>query len=189
MDVIQNALARHRETMERSIKILPAQIEKGGTILLEAARQNRRLYICGNGGSAADSQHFAAEWMCRYKDDRIPLPAIALTTDTSVLTAISNDYAFDDVFSRQIQALGNPGDVLVAFTTSGRSPNILKAIEAAKRKKMAIIVLTGEGGKELETKADCVLAVPSGETARIQEIHELIYHIWCEYIDAHMARA
>ena len=133
-----------------------------------------------------DAQHLAAEFTCKYKGDRRPLAAIALNGNSSHMTAVGNDYSFDDVFSRQITALGRDGDVLVAFTTSGGSKNVLKAMDAAREKKMKIIVLTGEKGKHLSARANVVLAVPSEETARIQEMHELIYHAWCEYVDANI---
>ena len=124
--------------------------------------------------------------MSRYKKDRRPLPAIALTVDTSALTAIGNDYGFEKVFARQIEVLGKPGDVLVAITTSGKSKNILAAIAQAKSQELKVIALTGEAGKELKEMVDVAIVVPSAETARIQEVHELVYHAWCEYIDSEL---
>jgi D-sedoheptulose 7-phosphate isomerase len=136
-----------------------------------------KLLICGNGGSAADAQHFAAEFVNRMRFDRVPLPAIALTTDTSVLTSIANDTRYDDVFARQVEAFGRPGDVLVALSTSGRSTNVLKALRAGRQRGMVTVGFTGEAGAE-QMGADCdhLLVVPSRDTARIQECHEFVYH-------------
>lgn len=185
--MIEDAFRRHSAVLEESARTLAPEINKAAQILLGIAKQGRRLFICGNGGSAADSQHFAAEWLCKYKDDRGPLPATALTTDTSALTAIGNDFSFEEIFARQLAALGQKGDALVAITTSGRSKNVLRAMEVAKQKGIAIIVLTGQGGASLASVADAVIAVPSIETARIQEVHLLTYHAWCEYVDAGLA--
>lgn len=183
-NIIQDAFRRHEDVVRESAKIIFETTERAASMLSAAVRSGHRIFACGNGGSAADSQHFVAELLCKYKRDREPFPAIALTTDTSALTAIVNDYDFTRVFSRQIEALGLPGDILVAFTTSGKSPNILEAVSAAKIKGLHIIVLTGSKGSGLRDSADIVIIVPSEETARIQEVHELIYHAWCEYIDA-----
>jgi D-sedoheptulose 7-phosphate isomerase len=179
---IADAFKRHSDIMQKTTEALMADIERGASILEKAVKNGNCLFVCGNGGSAADSQHFAAEFVCKYKNDRRPLPAIALTVNTSALTAIGNDYGFDHVFSRQIEALSKKGDVLVTITTSGASKNILSAIAKAKELGLTVIVLTGARGKTM--KADLVLAVPSEETARIQEMHELIYHAWCEYVDS-----
>lgn len=183
-NIVINAFKRHQEVVERSLEVVARDVCRAADLLMEVVKTNHRLFTCGNGGSAADSQHFAGEWLSRYKKDRRPLPATALTTDTSFLTSIGNDYDFESIFSRQIQTLGNPGDVLVAFTTSGKSKNILAAIAQAKSRGLKIIVLTGEGGKGLGKTADVAIVVPSTETARIQEIHELVYHAWCEYTDS-----
>lgn len=182
-NIIQGAFARHAAGVEKSVVVILPDAEMGARLLAEAAKKGKRLFVCGNGGSAADAQHLAAEWLCRYKGDRAPLPAIALTVDASTLTAIGNDYGFEEVFARQLQALGNEGDVLVAITTSGKSKNIVRAIDEARKKHMKIIVLTGAGGEELRSATDVAVAVPLEETARIQEMHELVYHAWCEYVD------
>jgi D-sedoheptulose 7-phosphate isomerase len=158
-------------------------VEKGAEFLSAAAKEGRTVFVCGNGGSAADAQHFAAEWVCRYKDDRRPLAAIALTVDSSAITSIGNDYGFEHVFSRQIEALGKKGDILLAITTSGISKNVVAAIVAARARGLKVIVLTGEKGEHLKSAADVVVAIPSNEVARIQEMHELIIHIWCECVD------
>ncbi|MEK7187949.1 MAG: SIS domain-containing protein [Patescibacteria group bacterium] len=178
------AHARHTDVAAATLSKCATDIAQAAQLIADAVVGNR-IFACGNGGSAADSQHFVAEFACRYKNDRPPLSAIALTTNTSNLTAIANDYSFDDIFSRQIEALGTSGDVLVAFTTSGKSPNILRAVEAARRKEMEVIFMTGTKGAEAVRAIHPAVAiiVPTEETARIQEMHELIYHAWCEYVD------
>jgi len=181
--IIPQAFTRH-ESVLQATKDIVIEVEQAGTLILDALQAGNTIFTCGNGGSAADAQHLAAEFTCRYKEDRKPLAAILLAASLSHLTAVGNDYEFADIFSREIDALGHEGDLLVAFTTSGSSKNILKAMEAARAKKMGVIVLTGEKGKPLAAKVDVLIAVPSEETARIQEMHELIYHAWCEYIDA-----
>ncbi|OGZ00157.1 MAG: hypothetical protein A2945_00495 [Candidatus Liptonbacteria bacterium RIFCSPLOWO2_01_FULL_52_25] len=183
-NTVVNAFKRHQELVERSLAAVAPDVEKAGNILLAAIKTNNCMFTCGNGGSAADSQHFSGEFLCRYKDDRRPLKAMALTVDTSAMTAIGNDYHFDLVFARKVQALGDAGDVLVAFTTSGTSKNIVAAVKQAKTQGLKTIVFTGEGGNYLRSTADAVIAVPSKETARIQEVHQIIYHALCEHIDA-----
>jgi D-sedoheptulose 7-phosphate isomerase len=182
--LLQAAFARHQEVLARCGKDFFASAGQAAALIGECARELRTLFICGNGGSAADSQHFAAEFTCKYKDDREPLPAVALTVDTSALTAIGNDFGFNDIFSRQLRALGKSGDILVALSTSGKSPNILCAISEARARGMKIIAMTGSKGEHLRDAVDVLLAVPSEETARIQEVHELLYHSWCEYVDS-----
>ncbi len=153
--------------------------------MAERLKRGCRILICGNGGSAADAQHFAAELSGRYVKERRALAGIALTTDTSALTAIGNDYGFDRVFSRQVEALGRPGDLLVGISTSGSSPNVLRAVEAAQTQGMKTLGLLGRDGGKLKTLCDEALVVPSPVTARIQEVHQMIYHFWCEVIDTH----
>jgi D-sedoheptulose 7-phosphate isomerase len=152
------------------------------TGIAEAFKAGRKLLLFGNGGSAADAQHIAAEFMNRFLIERPPLPAIALTTDTSVLTSIANDYAFDEVFSKQVKALGKKGDVALGITTSGSSGNVLKALRAAKKLGMITIALTGEGGKAASL-ADIPLQIPSRSTPRIQEAHIAVGHILCDLTD------
>lgn len=145
-----------------------------------------KVLACGNGGSASDAQHFAAEFIGRFERERPGLAAIALTTDSSILTAIGNDYAFTEIFSKQVQALGQPGDVLIAITTSGNSANVLAAVEAAHAKEMTVIALSGRnGGKlgELLTETDVHICVPHERTARIQEVHILALHCLCDAVD------
>ena len=145
-----------------------------------------KVLACGNGGSAADAQHFAAEFVGRFERERPGLAAIALTVDTSILTAIGNDYGFEVVFSKQVQALGAPGDVLLCFSTSGNSGNVIAAIDAAKAKEMTVIALTGNGGGKIGAKlaeTDVHICVPHERTARIQEVHLLVLHCLCDAVD------
>ncbi|MBL0729318.1 phosphoheptose isomerase [Piscinibacter sp. HJYY11] len=145
-----------------------------------------KVLACGNGGSASDAQHFAAEFIGRFERERPGLAAIALTTDSSILTAVGNDYSFTDIFSKQVQALGAPGDVLIAITTSGNSANVLAAVEAAHAKEMTVVALTGRGGGKLNdllTETDVHICVPHERTARIQEVHILALHCLCDAVD------
>ena len=145
-----------------------------------ALNSGNKILFCGNGGSAADSQHLAAEIVGRFQKERPSLPALALTVDTSVLTAVANDYGYDTVFSRQVEGLGNDGDVLVGISTSGNSKNVIAAIEAARKKQMKVIGFTGIGGGKMADLCDVCLAVPSRVTARTQEMHIMMGHILCE---------
>ncbi len=165
-------LANCTEVIEAAAELLTKTLQQGGKILL-----------CGNGGSAADCQHIAAEFVVRYEKKRNAMAAIALTTDSSILTAHANDFDFETVFSRQVEALGNDKDCLIAISTSGKSKNILSAVEAAKAKGMAVIGLTGGDGGELSELATVSVIVPSAVTARIQEAHILIGHWWCGAIE------
>jgi D-sedoheptulose 7-phosphate isomerase len=145
-----------------------------------------KVLACGNGGSASDAQHFAAEFVGRFERERPGLAAIALTTDTSILTAVGNDYDFNSIFSKQVQALGSPGDVLLAITTSGNSANVLAAVDAAKAKEMTVIALTGRGGGKMRERlgeTDVHICVPHERTARIQEVHILVLHCLCDAVD------
>jgi D-sedoheptulose 7-phosphate isomerase len=182
--IFSAAFARHNDVVARSMQQILPDIEKAGVLLIAALRQGRKVLACGNGGSAADSSHFVEELIGRYKNNRRPLPAIALTGDNVVLTVISNDFGYDQVFARQVEALGKKGDILVAFSTSGKSPNVVNAMAAARRKKMQVIALTGENGEGMRKISDIAVVVPTTETARIQEVHEITYHSWCEAIDA-----
>jgi phosphoheptose isomerase len=159
-------------------------IVAAGTIMRDAIAAGHKVLLCGNGGSAADAQHIAAELVGRFVVERRALPAIALTTDTSALTAIGNDYGYEVVFSRQVEALGQPGDVLIAITTSGKSPNVVAAARAARERGMKIIGLTGAAGADFVASCDGGVAVPSTNTARIQECHITIGHVLCEMLDA-----
>jgi D-sedoheptulose 7-phosphate isomerase len=158
-------------------------IEVAGELLINTVKQGGKVLLCGNGGSAADCQHIAAELVVRYEKKRRAMAAIALTTDSSILTAHANDYDFETVFSRQVDALGNDKDCLIAISTSGKSKNILRAVESAKSKGMMVIGLTGCEGGELSKQATISVIVPSMVTARIQEAHILIGHWWCGAIE------
>ena len=187
--IINFAINRHLEVFKKIQPSLIEDIAQATKVLFQAIDKNQIIFICGNGGSAAQSQHFAAELVCRYKKNRDPLKAIALTTDTSTLTAIGNDYNFVNIFSRQLQALSSPGDVLIVLTTSGQSPNILEVLKTARISKLKTIALTGENGTRLKNLVDLPIIIPSLETARIQESHDFILHAWCETIDAKLLGA
>ena len=158
-------------------------IEKTSAALVRAFRDNHKVFLAGNGGSAADAQHIAAELVNRFYFDRPGLPAIALTTDTSVLTSVGNDFGFENVFSRQLKALGNEGDVFIGLSTSGNSQNIIDALNVCKEKNILTIVLTGSSGGKMKDMADICLKVPSDDTPRIQEVHILIAHIICGIVE------
>lgn len=165
---------------------LPESITAGGEILVQCLLQNHKILSCGNGGSAADAQHFSSEMLNRYERERPSLPAIALTTDTSTITSIANDYMYDEIFAKQIKALGQPGDVLLAISTSGNSKNILRAIDVAHERQMKVIGLTGKDGgnmSDLLNAEDYEIRAPSDITARIQEVHLLVLHCLCDLID------
>ncbi|HOU95383.1 MAG TPA: D-sedoheptulose 7-phosphate isomerase [Bacteroidales bacterium] len=158
-------------------------IDKTAQICVNALKKGNKILFAGNGGSAADAQHLTAELVCRFGFDRPPLAAIALTTNTSVLTSVSNDYDFNIIFSRQIEAIGSNGDVLVVLSTSGSSPNIIEGISSAKQKGIFVIGLTGMPGGKMASMCDLIIKVPSSETPRIQECHILIGHIICNQIE------
>jgi D-sedoheptulose 7-phosphate isomerase len=165
-------------------------IETVGTVaeeMIGALTRGHKLFFFGNGGSAADAQHLAAELVGRYERERRALPAVALTVDTSALTAIGNDYSFEKIFSRQLEALGSRGDVAVGISTSGKSPNVIHAIRSAKKMGLLTVGLTGAGGGALAGLADHCICVPSDQTARVQEAHILVGHILCELIDENFA--
>ena len=168
---------------ERAARDLAAPLAQAADLIARALRAGGKLLICGNGGSAADAQHYATELVARlYQRERPALAAIALTTDTSALTALANDYGFERVFSRQVEALGRPGDVLLGLSTSGNSPNVLRAIEQARRQQLAVVVFTGEGGA-MSGLADVALAVPARNTMRVQEIHLALGHTLCKLVE------
>ncbi len=158
-------------------------IEAAANLLMKTFENGNKVLLCGNGGSAADAQHIAAEFVVRYQLKRRALPAIALTTDSSILTAHANDFDFDSVFARQIEALGNAGDTLIAISTSGNSKNIVQASKIARSKNINVIALTGENGGALAEFATNLITVPSKITARIQETHILIGHYWCGAVE------
>ncbi|OGI69111.1 MAG: phosphoheptose isomerase [Candidatus Muproteobacteria bacterium RBG_16_60_9] len=181
-DHFQQSIATARDAMET----LPPRIAAAAQRLGQALLADRKILACGNGGSAADAQHFSAELLNRFERERPGLPGIALTTDTSTITSIANDYHFDEIFAKQVRALGQAGDVLLGITTSGNSSNVLRAIEAAHERHMICIALTGrDGGKVplLLSEEDIHICVTASSTARIQEIHGLVIHCLCDLID------
>ncbi len=161
---------------------LPA-VEQTSRAIIQAFQNNNRVFFCGNGGSAADSQHIAAEFIGRFQKERRALPAVALTTDTSILTCLTNDYSYDIVFSRQLEALGRKGDVIVGFSTSGKSANVIKAFERAKEMGITTVAFVGHDGGPMGKIADIAIIVPSKITARIQESHITIAHAMCEVVE------
>lgn len=182
-DLIKSAFEDHAGVLKETLIATGDSIEKSADIIAKSLASGGTIFWCGNGGSAADSQHIAAEFVGRFKKDRQPLRSIALTTDTSILTCISNDYSFEDIFSRQLNALGREGDVLVVITTSGESENIKQALIQAKKMKIKTIALLGKKGGVCKDHADLPLIIPSHTTARIQEIHILIEHLLCELVE------
>ena len=168
-------------------EMLAPEIARAAQSMIECLLGDGKILACGNGGSAGDAQHFAAEMVSRFERERPELPAIALSTDTSILTAIANDYAYSQVFSKQVRALGRERDVLLAISTSGNSQNVVAAIEAAQERVMRIVALTGKGGGkigEMLSEGDAHLCVPHDRTARIQEVHLLAIHCLCDVIDS-----
>ncbi len=164
---------------------LQVQIDKSADFLIQAIAGGGRILICGNGGSAADAQHIAAELTGRFYKDRPPIDAEALHVNTSYLTAVANDYDFNSVYARLVDAKGRAGDALIAISTSGNSPNVLAAAKAARTKNMAVIGLTGQQDSQLASLADVLVRVPSSDTPRIQECHILVGHIWCKLLESH----
>ncbi len=174
--------------IKESINVKQSFLEKNNLsevidLIIETITNKNKLLICGNGGSATNAQHFSAELVGRYKLDRKSLPAIALTTDSSIITAIGNDYGYSEVFSRQIEGLGNINDVLFAISTSGNSPNLLRAIEEAKNNNINVIGLLGKDGGKMKEICDLSIIIPSDNTPRIQELHIMVIHIICEILE------
>lgn len=186
IELIENEMQAHIITAQKASTLSPILLD-GAKIIIKALRDNKKILICGNGGSAADSQHFAAELTGRYKRERKGLCAIALSTDTSALTAIGNDYGYEYVFSRQVEALATKGDVVIGISTSGNSKNIINAIEMANKIGCTTISLSGKDGGIIKNLCDYSLIAPSDDTPRIQEIHILCIHILCELIERDFA--
>ena len=182
MKAFLSVLAEH-QTVLAQVAELNRDIEMAGQLLVATLRQQGKILLCGNGGSAADCQHIAAELVVRYERSRKALAAIALTTDSSILTASANDFGYDAVFSRQIEAFGNANDCLIAISTSGNSRNVLRAVSTAKEIGLKVIGMTGDAGGDLATLADIVIKIPSTVTARIQEAHIVIGHWWCGLVE------
>ena len=175
------------ELKKQAAEVLADPIGNAADLMFSVLTQGNKILACGNGGSAADCQHFAAELVGRFEKERLPLPAMALTTDSSIMTAVGNDYSFRDVYTKQVQAFGQPGDLLLAISTSGNSANVMDAIEAAHDREMTVVALTGKGGGaigQMLTENDVHICVPHDRTARIQEVHLLVIHCICDGIDA-----
>ena len=185
----QRILAHFQESAELKLKaapILAEPISQAIELMFNALSNGNKILACGNGGSAGDAQHFAAELVGRFERERFPLPGMALTTDTSIITAVGNDYSFNEIFSKQVQAFGQAGDILLAISTSGNSGNVIAAVEAALEREMRVVAMTGkDGGKlgQLLTDADVHINVPHSRTARIQEVHLVAIHSICDGID------
>jgi len=184
---IEKSFLESTRVIKKSIT-LSKKIETVVEIVCECIRNNHVIYLFGNGGSAADAQHIAAELIGRYKIERNSIPAISFSTDTSILTSISNDYSFSKIFSRQCDALVNKDDVIIAISTSGNSKNIINGVITAKKKKAKIIGLLGNDGGKLKKMVDIPLTVESNSTARIQEVHRVIYHIICELVEIELMK-
>lgn len=180
----ETSLNEHLHVIGQVLENQATAIRSCADMITETFQNGKKVLLCGNGGSAADAQHIAAEFVGRYEAERVALPAIALTTDTSALTAITNDYDFTQVFARQVKALAREGDCLIAISTSGNSPNVIAAVMEARALGCRIIGLTGAGGKKLAGLSDACIAVPSSRTARVQEAHITIAHIWCEIVES-----
>lgn len=183
MDLIEKALQRHHQVVQQTIEMHTSRLIELSMLIADAFRRERKILICGNGGSAADAQHIAAEFINRFKMERRPLPAIALTTDTSILTAIGNDYSFNEVFSKQVEALANAGDIVWGISTSGTSANVIKAFEAAALKKATIVGFVGQNKTKVEEFNGVAMDVPSSDTPRIQEAHIFMAHLVCEMVE------
>ena len=182
MSSVQSDYIALRECVLASETLLPV-IESTGHLIVERLKSGNTIFACGNGGSATDSMHLCEELVGRYRGDRIPLPAVSLNTDTSVLTCIANDYGYGQIFARQVEALGKRNDILVGFSTSGNSENILNAFDIARKKGLTTILLTGKDGGSIRKIADHTIIVPSQNTARIQELHTFILHAWLELVE------
>lgn len=184
-----NAIWRQHLDVAQSLPYLTEQVSKAVDMIVSSLGRDGQLLIAGNGGSAADAQHIAAELTGRFMRERQPLRALALHGNTSALTAIGNDYGYDRVFARELTAHARPGDVLLAISTSGNSPNILRAIEAARQCKVSVIGMTGESGGCMRTECDLCICIPSAATARIQEMHITIGHTMCELLEERLTQS
>ena len=181
--LLVRSLEEHLDSLKILLDTKLDQIEQTGDLICRTLTAGNKILLCGNGGSAADAQHIAAELVGRYERQRGAWPAVALTTDTSALTALSNDFGYDEVFARQVQALANRGDLLIAISTSGKSPSIIRAVEKAKELGCQTLALAGSDGGPLAALCDEALVVASERTSRVQEAHITIGHLWCEMVD------
>jgi D-sedoheptulose 7-phosphate isomerase len=189
MDLVSR-ISRHfsdsAQVKLKAMEVLATPLSEAAELMAACLKKDGKILACGNGGSAGDAQHFSAELLNRFEMERPPLAAVALTTDSSTLTSIANDYSYEEVFSKQVVGLGRPGDVLLAISTSGNSPNVLKAIQAAHERSMTVVALTGKSGGKMPGilhDHDINLCVPSNSTARIQEVHLICIHCLCDGID------
>ena len=180
---LRAGLREMAETAVRTAERIMPDLERAATMMREATDRGGTLFFCGNGGSAADAQHMATEYVVRYTRNRRAYPAVALTTDTSLLTACANDFGFDEVFARQVEALARPGDLLVIHSTSGNSPNVLRAAEAARAKGVAVLAFSARDGGRLRELADHSVIVPTDRTDRAQEVHLCVEHVICDIIE------
>ena len=180
---IHEVFADHSAVAARAALELPAQLERVVGTMHECLRTGGKILACGNGGSATDAQHLVAELVGRFREERRALPAIALTADSAILTAVGNDYGYERVFARQVEALGQAGDVLLAYSTSGNSPNVVQAAQTARRLGCVVVAFTGARGGELAGHADVLVKAPSNTVARVQEVHTLCSHAICDALD------
>lgn len=192
MDLQQRITDHFLESMatkQRAMETLVEPIARAGQVMVDCLLQEGKILTCGNGGSAGDAQHFSAELLNRFEQERPGLPAVALTTDSSTLTAIANDYEYKEIFSKQVNALGQDTDVLLAISTSGNSGNVIEAMKAARERGMRIVALSGKAGGEMAaliSAGDVEIRVPADRTARIQEVHLVVIHCLCDYIDTQL---
>ncbi len=187
MTLLQRAIEASVATT-RGLAAFEEPLERAAGMVLRCLTTGHKLLVCGNGGSASDATHLATEFLCRYRDDRRPYPALSLTANGELMTAVGNDYAFEEVFARQVWGLGEKGDVLIAFTTSGESKNVLRALEEGKRKGLESICFLGRDGGYTRSVATLDLLVPGSDTARIQEAQKLLFHVLCEMVDEKLAK-
>ncbi len=184
-ELVRRQVLESAEVKRRLAETLAAQIAEAAQMVIETVQSGHKILICGNGGSAADAQHFAGEMVGRYKlNGRAALPALALTTDTTILTCVANDFSYEEVFSRQVEAFAQPGDLVIGISTSGGSSNVLKALQAARSRGSRTLALVGGKGGPISEAADLALCMPSTDTARIQECHITVIHTICEIVDA-----
>ncbi len=189
-NIVVNALAERCVLLEEALSKFALQAETLAFVamqLVETLRSGHKVLVAGNGGSAAEAQHFAAELVGRFKRDRAPYAVLALTTDTSILTAVANDYGYQDVFARQVLAFGQPNDMLLAFSTSGESENLLRAARASREREMMTVAITGEAASSLEALSDVAIRVPLVDTALVQELHMIVTHILCDIVETHLS--
>lgn len=184
LEFLDKEIKNHLELINSTFSIhFNENLIKISELIVKCIKNGNKVLLCGNGGSCADCQHFSGEMVNRFKKEREPLPFISLTTDTSVLTSIGNDYSFEEIFSKQVKAIGKEKDILICFSTSGESKNIIKAANIAKEKKMKVVSFTGKTPNSLEKISDFIISVPSKETEKVQQVHIIIYHLLCYLVE------